>query len=189
MLKLLDEIGRGKERICYLHPYDNTKIIKVIHTSKSKQMKRELIIYNQLKNRQNINYDHIPNFYGEVVTDRGTGYIFDVVINSDKTISKSLHYYLKSGFSLEEFHSQLEQLKAYLFSHKILFCNDVSYEGNILVKENIDGSLRLIIIDGLGDVILFNWINKIDYLLKQKIKRRWERCIQRLKVFDAEKNS
>lgn len=185
MLKLMDEIGKGKERTCFLHPQDKTKVIKVVHISECKQMDREIHLYNKLKNKRNISYEHIPKFHGEVATDKGTGYVFDLIENSDGSASESLHSHIKNGTTLETFYPQLDKLKAYFFTHSIIFCNDMSYEGNILVNENEDGSLKLIVIDGLGDVAFIQWANNFDYLVKRKIERRWERLMQRLKNFDA----
>ena len=186
MLELIDEIGRGKERICFLHPQDQNKIIKVVHTLESKQMIREIQIYRELEKRQDISYEHIPKYYGEVTTDKGIGHIFDLARNSDGSAPKTLHWHIKNGTHLGAFHAHLEKLRAYLLQHSIVFCNDMSYDGNILVTESDDGSLKLIIVDGLGDVAFIKWDNYLDYFVKKKIDRRWKKLMQRLDKFEAQ---
>jgi len=43
-------IGQGAKRICYLHPEDATKCIKVVTSEKSRGMlKRELVSYKRVK--------------------------------------------------------------------------------------------------------------------------------------------
>lgn len=185
MLKLIDEIGKGKGRTCFLNPQDKTKVVKVIHDSSDKQTKREISVYKQLAKIPSINYEHFPKYYGEIETDKGIGYVFDLVQNDDGSESKPFHWYIKNGSKLEDFYPQLEELKSYLYDHSIIFCNDMSYEGNILAKEISDGSIKLIVIDGLGDSIYFQSVNNISYFMRRKIKRRWHRLMLRLKRFEA----
>ena len=185
MLKLTDEIGKGKERTCFLHPQDSTKVIKVVHAPICKQMDREIRVYRQLAKKSNISYEHIPRFHGEIETDKGTGYIFDLVKNSDGSASKTLHSFMQGGTDLATFQPQLEALRDYLLQHTIIFCNDMSYDGNILVNEASDGSIKLMVIDGLGDVNYIQITNNINFFVKRKIQRRWDRLMQRLEKFEA----
>lgn len=180
MINLTSEIGRGKERACFLHPQDSRKVIKIVYTQESKQMQREIDAYKDIAMKADIEYEHFPNYYGEVETDKGTGYVFDLVQNSDGSSPRTLHSYLEGLSCIEDLDPQLSGLKAYLLKHSIVFCNDVSYEGNILVKELADGSAKLVIIDGLGDVVYFTWVNKINFLVKRKIERRWSKLMERL---------
>lgn len=186
MFILTKEIGKGKERICFQHPNEGDKVVKVVYISSDKQMKRELSIYHMLANKKGISYEHIPKYYGEIETNKGTGYTFDKIMNDNDSLPKTLHWHLQNGKKLDEFSAELKELKSYLLKHAIIFCNDMSYEGNILVKENSDGTLKLVVIDGLGDVVLIQWLNSIGFLVKKKIHRRWKRLIQRLKKFEME---
>ena len=135
MIKLEQEIGRGKERACFIHPQDKTKVIKVVYTSTCKQMKREISAYNQLARKSGMHYDHMPKFHGQVETDQGMGYVFDLVENSDGSSAKPLHWFLENGSRLEDFYDELMELRTYFLKHAIVFCNDMSFDGNILVKE------------------------------------------------------
>ena len=185
-LKLVKEIGRGKERACFVHPQDRTKIIKVVHASTCKQMKRELSVYDQIADKPNINYKHMPMLHTQVDTDKGTGYVFDLVENSDGTSAKPLHWFLKHGSRLKDFYPQLKALKAYFLQHAIVFCRDMSFDGNILVKEEANGSKTLVVVDGLGDVTFIQWPNRFDCFARKKIERRWDWLMGRLEQFDAE---
>jgi len=189
MLKLTEEIGKGKERVCFQHPEDENKIVKVVYISSDKQMKRELDIYLQLAKKPDIKYEHIPQYYGAVKTDKGTGYIFDKIQNSDASISKPLHWHIQNGKSLDEFTVLLNELKSFLLKHEIVFCNDMSYEGNILVQKSSNGSSKLVVIDGLGDVVFIQLLNKINFLVRKKILRRWDKLIYRIQEFEDDFNS
>lgn len=150
MLSLTKELGKGKERTCFLHPLDNHKVVKIVHTHDSKQMDREIDLYKQLSNNPDIAYVHFPKYYGEIKTNKGAGYVFDLIANEDGSEAKALHWYLKNGANLDSFFPQLSELRSYLLNHSIVFCNDMSYEGNILVREALNGSTKLVVIDGLG---------------------------------------
>ncbi len=46
-----DPIGEGQERICYCHPDDPGKVIKLQKGSSDKQTRRELELYRRARRR------------------------------------------------------------------------------------------------------------------------------------------
>ncbi len=68
-----EPVGAGQERICYLHPNDATRLIKLQKGDSDKQTRRELILYAQLARRGMRNYEHIPEYHGRVQTNLGPG--------------------------------------------------------------------------------------------------------------------
>ena len=47
--------------------------------------------------------------------------------------------------------------------------------GNLLVQKTSISKARLVIIDGLGDTVAVDWLDRIPYFARRKIERRWKR--------------
>lgn len=85
-----EPIGEGQERICYLHPEDPDKIIKLQKGESNKQTRRELELYRRLLRRKGTDYSQLPRYYGKVVTNLGEGFVTDLIQDYDGGISNSL---------------------------------------------------------------------------------------------------
>ncbi len=175
MIKITTKpIGEGVERVAYLHPQDNKKLIKLVKPNcQNIQSKREVNYYNKLKKRKNMSWVHLPKFYGEIATDKGNGFVVELIRDYDGTISKNLDFYLKKC-GVDAYKVSLEELKNYFIKEKIVFNYDISPE-NILVRKIDKNNVVLVLIDGLGDTIFIKVLNHFRYFLTPKILRRWSR--------------
>ena len=115
-LKDEDFIAKGNERACYYHPNDKTKTIKITFENNnrkdSKQSEKEIKYYKQLKNKGLNNWQHLPKYFGEVQTNKGNGFIIELIKDYDGKISKSFAYYLKK-YDLKKYEKQVEIYKQY----------------------------------------------------------------------------
>ncbi|WP_323814865.1 YrbL family protein [Cellvibrio sp. NN19] len=179
LIVVSEKIGVGTEKACYVHPYEENKVVKVPLGRVRLQTDREIRYYKKLQKRQNVSYTHMPEFYGVVSTNLGKGYIVDMVCDYDGEISKSLEWYLKNGYTLSDFSAQLEDLKSYFLNYSVIFNNDIC-EVNLLVKKLSPEQMQLVIIDGIGEVVFIQWPNKFYAFLRLKIERRWNRFLRRL---------
>lgn len=179
MLVVSEKVGTGKEKVCYVHPQDSDKAIKLPISNTRVQTDREICYYRKLLKRKNVSYSHMPQFYGLITTNLGEGYVVDLVRDYDGEISKSLEWYLQNGFALDDFSVHLQDLKAYFLRNCIVFNHDM-YDGNLLVKKLSPEKMQLVIIDGIGDVVFIEWLNNFSSLVRLKIERRWERFWVRL---------
>lgn len=162
-----DYIGKGKERVCYVHP-DNSQIaIKITYGEVNKQTKRELKYYRKLGKRKDLSYTHIPRYLGAVETSLGRGHMFDLIRDYDGEISQSLLSYLEKGTPLESFNADLEKLRKSLLENGIISNHDM-YAGNILYRRSSESTGDLVVIDGLGDTVFINWLN----ILKSHRRKR-----------------
>ncbi|MFX4233644.1 YrbL family protein [Aliarcobacter butzleri] len=170
-------IGKGGGRACYIHPLDQTKIIKVIYSKEGElnnQNEIDYIYINYLR-KQKRNLSSISTCYEYVETNLGKGLIFDRVMNYDNTPSKSFRYLIAN--KIITFHEQeilLNQLKNYLEKNQILFADNSLT--NILCKEIGKNKYELIIIDGLGAKRkgLKFWLYLHSRIYKKyKIKKQW----------------
>jgi hypothetical protein len=172
-------IGMGKERMCFVHPEDPRLAIKIPISEVDTQSKREIRFYHKLEKRGGVDEKHIPRFHGLCETNRGRGIVVDLVRNHDGEVSRPLNWYLAQGFPIEEFEPYLEELKQSFLSNLIIFNHDMTI-GNILVQKTGAARFRMVAIDGLGDVVTFEWPNAFPFLVRRKIHRRWERFMARV---------
>lgn len=174
-----DPIGKGKERACYIHPEDPRKAIKISTGKVSAQSRREIKFYRKLQKRGGIVDEHIPKFYGLCETNLGQGIVVDLIRNYDGEISRPLYWYLAQGFPIEEFEPYLDELKQSFLQNLIIFNHDLAIS-NLLVQKSSAVKVRLVAIDGLGDVIALDWLDIFPFLVRRKIRRRWARFIARV---------
>ena len=187
MLELDDKpVGKGQERTCYVHPDDPNKAVKVLHGDKRKQTLREIACYRELEARRSpVSFSHLPRFYGWTSTNKGEAIVVDLVRDYDGSISKSLKQLLYDGHSIEEFTPQLRDLKRYFLDNRVVFNNDMSRQ-NLLFQKVAPGLARLVIVDGIGDHVRIKTLNAIPFLVRHKIRRRWERFERKMSLAAAQ---
>jgi hypothetical protein len=181
-LKLEDSllIGKGNERLCYIHPEDDTKVIKVAYKEgKIRDQNRLEYIYNQHLEKRGVNFAHLSKCYGWVNVGQKEGLVFERVLNFDNTPALTLSKAIEEKrISIEYAQELLEELRQYLEENVILFI-DVALD-NIMCQKQADGSCRLIIIDGLGarrPGLKFWLYRHIRLYAKYKVKSQWQKVL------------
>ncbi len=181
ILKDEDFVGKGNERACYIHPEDKNKAIKITYENnnrkESKQTKLEVNYYKELEKRRMTNFKHLPKYFGEVKTDKGAGFVVELIRDFDGEVSKTFEYYLKKDGVLK-YKKELEEYKQYFLDNCIIF-NYGMMPKNILLRKNSETDFDLVLIDGLGDVTYFTFLNKIKYLAIRRINRRWDKFVKK----------
>ena len=152
VLELKDElfIGKGNERICFLHPKDPKKVIKVKYNNINGRNQNiiEYRYYNHLK-KNKVDFSHIAKFYGSVNTDKGEGLVFERIENYDNTSVLTLADAIKEKIlEYHEVKALLNELYLNIKDNQIVF-TDIGFD-NIVCRKNEDKSWSLVIIDGLG---------------------------------------
>lgn len=176
----------GSERACYIHPNDETKLIKIIHSKDEgyNQNDLEYKYYNYLDN-QKVSFSNIAKCFGWIETNIGKGLLFERILNYDNSDAKEIRYYIKNNiFSDDEEKNLLNELKYYLEVNKVLFIDATTV--NVLCKEISKGKYRLIIIDGLGGKRI--GVKSRLYLIPiflpytiYKIKKQWKVFLKNIK--------
>lgn len=172
-----EPVGQGRERSCYRHPDDPGKLIKIPNRGSEVQTRREIDFYRRLERRGGVDYSHIPRFYGSVDTNLGRGIVVDLVSDADGGISRSMRWYLNHGMPIQQFEPLLDELRRYLLDNLVIFNHDLVL-GNLLLQRRAADASRLVIIDGLGDVVKIQWLNRLEAHARAKIERRWARFIR-----------
>ena len=178
-------IGQGQERVCYRHPHDPARLIKIQRGASDKQTRRELRLYRGLARRGMDDFSHIPRFYGHVDTNLGRGFVVDLIADYDGEVPKSLWWHFQRGYPVAEFEAYLDELRRYLLDRRIVFSVDMG-RYNILFQKLSPREARLVVIDGLGNHTAINWPDAIGFLARRKIERRWRRFIGRLRNYSAQ---
>jgi hypothetical protein len=174
-------IGTGKERACYIHPEDPRKAVKIPKGKIDEQTRRDIRFYRKLEKRALGEYLYIPRYYGVCETNLGKGIVVDLIRNYDGEISRPLNWYLAQNVPIEDFDAYLEELKQFFLQTLVIFNHDM-HVGNLLFQRTSTRSARLVAIDGLGDVVAIDWLNRFPFLVRRKITRRWSRFIARVYV-------
>ena len=180
-----EPIGEGRERICYKHPDDPGKLVKIQKGPSDKQTRRELQLYRRLARRRGTDYSQLPRFYGQVKTNLGPGFVTDLIVDYDGQVSKPLSWYFARGYPMEEFLPYLEDLKDYLLKNQVVISADIR-RTNVLFQRLSEERARLVVIDGLGNHSAINWLDSLRWVTDSKIERRWERFITQLKIHSDE---
>jgi len=171
-------VAEGTDRKCFRHPTDERRCIKVLHPdTRPGRFWRELRYFRSLQ-RRGVDFSHLTPYRGMVNTNLGRGAIFDLVLDDDGRISRSLHHYL--GKNDGEFNArmveEMERLKQNLYDQWIVF-HDLN-PTNILVKRLGYDEYRLVVIDGIGHNHFVPLASYSATLARKKLVRVWNRRYQ-----------
>lgn len=183
----------GGRRACYFHPDDTNLCIKVAREDKQPAMLRSvdpwwkrlrpIAYYDENILDLNIGLNlraklgtqataHFPEIHDIVATDLGPGLVCELIRDPDGQISLSgKEYTLTYGLGTDV-KDAVKVLRSFLSKHLILFRDPFPH--NMALQQQEDGSLRAVVIDGLGRGAFLNPI------LKQSAHKRIDRKIDRL---------
>jgi len=197
-LKNIKPFAQGGNRLCFVHPDDPKRCIKVRRPdftladcrrkkgfpknlrplSSFDDNREEYRIIQQLQHWMgNSVFDHIYRCFGFVETDFGVGLETELVRDANGLISLSLKQFLWEVGYTEPCRQAVEQLTTFWRAYKVPSRDLLTH--NIVVQLDIEGEIsRLVVIDGLGSstLIPFRWLPS-----KYQIKR----IDTRLQRFDA----
>jgi len=169
-------VAEGTDRRCFRHRDDENFCIKVLHPDTgSGRFRRELGYYTSLQ-RRGVDFRHLTPYRGRIDTSLGNGAIFDLVLDDDGRISRSLHHYLSQND--RRFNTwivdEIEHLKQDLYDQWIVF-HDLN-PTHILVRRMGYDEFRLVVIDGIGEDRFFSLANYSPSFARKKLVRVWNRC-------------
>ena len=122
-----------------------------------------------------MDFTHLTAFRGLIATDQGQAAVFDLVLDDDGRISRSLQHYL--ALDDASFNAwivgEIERLKQYFFDQWIVF-HDLN-PTNILVRRLGYDQYALVVIDGVGHNHFLPLASYSARLARKKIVRVWNR--------------
>ena len=169
-------VAEGADRKCFRHPSDANLCVKVLHPdTEPDRFKREIRYYSRLQ-RRGADFRHLTPCRGMIDTNLGKGAIFDLVLDDDARISRSLHHYLSRND--RDFNAwivdEIEHLKKNFHDQWIVF-HDLN-PTNILVRRLGFDEFRLVVIDGVGHNHFFPLASYSPAFARKKLVRVWNRC-------------
>jgi len=198
-LSMREPFGVGGRRLCYEHPYEKSLCVKVLRTDVDRTVR--LKNSSAWKNRIGRIYDnneherceldklyakhgdvlarHFPKHYGYIDTDLGPGLVLDLMRDDDGEISMSLREWITVGRSLTDLGSAFQQFGEFLSDYAIVTRDLLDH--NLVAVKHADQSLRLVMIDGIGNaafVPIASWIKPVARMrIKRKLERAWARML------------
>ena len=171
-------IGKGSHRDVYRHPENESLCIKIIVDGSfhSRSARREKTYHRHLA-RRGISWDMLPKYYGDIQTNLGIGSVFDLIVDHDGAVSKTLGHYLRANEVTEKYYDGLSNslfsLKEYLIENRII--TKTPEHRNLACQRNESGIFRMFVIDSVVNTDYIQICNYVGLLAKKKIDRRWQR--------------
>lgn len=171
-------VAEGSYFKCFRHPVKAYYCIKILRPEHHPGYFWRRVNYFSRLQRRGIYMEHIAAFHGLIDTSLGKGAIFEMVLDDDRRISKSLGYYLAQND--KRFNSwvieEIEALKQCLYDQWVT-CYDLN-PTNILVQRLGFDEFRLVIIDGIGHNQFIPLASYSRILARKKLMRVWNRSYQ-----------
>lgn len=186
----LEPFARGGGRDCYVHPHDSGLCVKVAREGRSPEERRQQVAWWKRWRKPAQKYDdslrdfqilkalesgndpatwkHVPRCIGWVGTDRGQGLVTELVRDADGLISRNLLEYVWANGYDDRAQAAVDEFARFWECRHIptrsLFLD------NIAAQIRPDGTLKLVVIDGLGSTLLIPW-----YTWSKTLGRIWAR--------------
>lgn len=199
-LSSVEPFAEGGSRLCYVHPHDAARCIKIVKEGRIDELRRrapwfkrlrgdasfddnerEIAAFHQLAIRTGDErlWQHLPRLYGYVQTSVGKGLVTDLILNADG-IAGNLEDYIKAHGVTLKLARAIDEFCLWLRQTQVLTKNLLPH--NILVKE-VGDSLQLYVIDGIGRTTAIdpNWFGSWmvhryieSRLAKMQARIQWE---------------
>lgn len=189
-LDQLTPFAIGGTRLCFVHPDDSNKCIKVLRADRTPQTRRqltkgikklrpakhwddqqkELSAYRHLLARETPTlWRHIPEFFGSVETDLGLGIVTRIFRNFDGNFPRNLEQEVPKGID-DSLKNGIENFKSWLRQELVVTRDLLPH--NIIVVRDSSQHCRLLIVDGLGNsewIPVSTWFRSFA---RRKIERK-----------------
>ena len=199
VLRLANPFAVGGRRLCYVHPEEPGKCIKVLRVDEHRTVRsvQKWGVLTRFRRAYDNNADeqralkclfrrigplaarHFPTSYGMVATDRGPGLVLDLIRDHDGGISRSVRELITIGLNVESLQTAYDEFAAFLLEHVVVTRSILDH--NIAVQFRVDGSARMYLIDGIGDpawLPIRQWIPSLGRArIRQRIATGWKKFL------------
>lgn len=169
--------GQGSHKKCFLHPHNKNLCIKLAYNrgGGQKDLLRE-INYIDVLNRRHKDYSILPQYFGKVNTNLGTGYVFEIIRDYNGNKTQTLEDFITSPTLFAENFDLivhlLKNLKDELYKNEIITM--VLFPENILFQKIDKNTYRVRIVNDMGSAVLIPLEYHFKYFAHTKILRRWK---------------
>ncbi|MBF0586869.1 hypothetical protein INT08_06285 [Prosthecochloris sp. N3] len=142
-------LGRGSSRVCYVHPEDGTKCVKVVFRQPREVLPEEMKYYRRFQQRGR-SWEMVARMYGTVETTAGRGVVFSLARDDDGAVSKTLDHYIRAGgIDAGMLAGALLCFRRYL-QREHFVVRELKAD-NLVYQKRDDGQGKIVLVDGLGN--------------------------------------
>lgn len=184
-------VAFGRQREVYLHPYDHTKLIKVLKTvdqmprkhgfrgkmdyhfpsTRVRNVRKEYVEYQRFM-LSSAGADAPPpmsHMYGFAMTNRGVGYITERIVQPDGSLGETLASKVKSGTLTDAHMDLLNDTIARMHRHDVR-ASDTNSKNFVFGHRHFGNDLgpeECVLVDGFGDIhaipvrSMGRWFNRL----------------------------
>ena len=195
----LEPFAVGGTRRCYVHPEDETLCVKVLRPDRTAEARRagakgwrrlkrlqsfddqrkEYLAYRHLRRRGQLDYTHVPRFYGNVDTDQGVGIVTALFRNWDGRFPENLEELLPSGMT-DALERAIAEFKDWL--RRELFLTRDLLPHNIIAVADGPERFRLVIVDGIGNSEFLPLSHWFKFCARAKVERKIRKFDHRIRI-------
>ena len=171
-------IGMGGHKKVYVDPRDDRRCIKILFDAHDVDWQRELK-YREARKRRGMVSRLLPEYYGQVDTNLGTGYVFERIVDYDGKNSRDLRRIMveiekSPNYDLIEF--GMSAFLRSMLAERIITTN-VEYE-NFLVQMVTEVHAKMRVVDNVGTHSTFPLIFYVDDFARCHVKRYFLRLLE-----------
>lgn len=197
----VDPFATGGCRVCYRDPRDPTRCLKIMlpdggeagerqrrrgwmvwthRTDYYEENSREWREYRKLAARLAPAWpEHLVACHGFVGTDRGQGLVADLVVDADGSPALNAAQYVRQHGIDARCRRALRDLRRFLMRRLVLLRDTKA--SNVVLREQPDGGLLAVLVDGLGNSEYIPVSEWIPGLARRKIRRKWRALLRRIR--------
>ena len=198
-LRDLEPFAIGGTRRCYVHPGDASRCVKVLRSDRTPEARRavasgwrrfkwlrsfddqrkETKAYQYLTRRGQLDYTHVPRFYGTVETDQGLGIVTALLRNWDGGYPKNLEELLPGGMT-DALEAAIDEFKRWLRRERFLTRDLLPH--NIVAVADSPERFRLVVVDGIGNSEFIPLSHWFKCCARAKIERKIRKFDYRVRI-------
>ena len=188
-LKGITPFAMGGNRMCFVHPCNPNRCLKVIHPGLLEKIKKSKSWYKRFRSLESFDdnlreqeaynqkalqkddpdlWTHLAKWYGMTDTNIGMASETELIIN-DEQIAETLETYLYREGITEEIKFAIEEFQNWLKKHLILTKNLIPH--NLVISWHNE-KIIIKVIDGLGSQAFIPLPNYSSFFAKRYVKRR-----------------
>lgn len=176
-------LGDGNHKIVYAHPTDKNLCVKLLRTPDDPDFAKEMRYRKALGKRAD-SMTLLTKYFGEAETNKGTGYLFERVLDFDGKSSPTMLNVLADAVidrdSLPELENLLLDFKKKYFDERFLLAG--VDPDNYLVQKISPTERRVRVIDNIGIASFVPLPYYFDYFALKRGKKYWRRFVNLIRT-------
>ena len=173
------KLGDGNHKIVYAHPTDKNLCVKILFNTPDTDFDREMKYRNALGSKAE-KMTLLTKYFGEVDTNKGTGYMFERIIDFDGKNSKTLLEHIQNPADINDLIKLLLEFKKVFINEKFVAAG--MDPDNFMVQRISPTERQIKIIDNIGTSAKFPILYYSDFLMAKRARKYWKRFVKEIQI-------